>query len=366
MKNKIIYDLSTAGATRAGVYVFASNLFKALKRLDVKNEIITFNNPFSTVNKKGLFRKINSLFRLLFNELIIFKGSSEDFFFFPVPEVPFSILLWKRKYGVTIHDLYAWNNRSATTSFAQIKLKILPMIIDRAEIIFTVSEFSKNEIVECFHINENKIKVIHNGLNINFTVPTNQNSPFEILEGKRYLLNVGSLEPRKNIQFLVELFIYIKDNCVEHKDFKLVLTGGESWKINDVMEKIKTCKYKNDIHILGSIEDKDLPALYKQAQAMVFPSTAEGFGIPVIESLSQGTPVVINNNTALTEFKEYGAMVLDNYDMDVWSKVINDIVENKTKVKKENIANLKNKYNWESSAKSFFKYVSCKINEGKY
>ncbi len=362
MKNKIVYDLSIAGATRAGVYVFAFNLFKELKKSDIKKEVVAFNNPFSAVNKKGLFRKINTLLRLLFNELIIFKGSSNDFFFFPAPEVPFSILLRKRKYGVTIHDLYTWKNRSSTTFFAKLKLKIMPMMIDRAEMIFTVSEFSKNEIIECFHIGEDKIKVIPNGLNINFSMSSNQKIPFEILKDKQYLLNVGSLEPRKNIQFLIKLFIYIKDNFVEQKDLKLVLTGGESWNSSDLIHNITTCKYRNDIHILGSIDDADLPFLYRYAQAMVFPSKAEGFGIPVIESLSQRTPVVVNNNTALSEFKEYGVIVIDNYDMEVWSTVINDIVKNKTRIKKENIGNLKGKYNWESSAKSFLESISYKIN----
>ena len=348
--NRIIYDMSVAGATRAGVYVFAVNLLKALRVSNTSHEIVIFSNPFSTINKKGVFRKFTSLLRLLFNELIYFKGSGRDFYFFPSHELPFSIILTGKHYGVTIHDLYTWKNRGDTTLFAIIKLKILPFILSRAEVIFTVSRFSKDEIVEVFNIDDQKVHIIPNALNENFKNVTDRHLPYTQLDGEEYILNVGSLEPRKNISFLLEVFLYIKEHFPERRKLKLVLTGGESWKVNTLMERIRNCKFHQDIFILGNVDDNVLPSLYRNASVMVFPSKAEGFGIPVIEALSQGTPVVVNNNTALSEFAEYGATILNSFNIDEWGFTINSIITKHVRVPNNTITNILNKYDWNTSA----------------
>jgi glycosyltransferase involved in cell wall biosynthesis len=350
-KKKIIYDLSIKGATRAGAYVFALNLFNALKSLDTQSYIIAFNNPFSTVNKKGLYRKIHSLLRLLFSESIYFKGGRDDFFIFPAPEVPLSMIFSTKKYAVAIHDLYAWKNRTDTTFFARLRFKILPILISKAEMILTISEFSKKEIIEIFNVDEKKIQIVKIGLDPIYLISDTRKFLPSNLSETNYLLNVGTLEPRKNIEFLIEIFEEVRNTLHPSiNGLKLVLTGGESWNNEIIFDKINKSKYKNDIIILGSVDNSLLPSLYKNALAMVFPSKAEGFGIPVIEALSQGTPVFIQNNTALSEFSPYGTIVLDDFGVATWVDKMIDIIDKKYRVNSEYISQVKYQFNWENSA----------------
>ncbi len=320
---KLIFDMSIKGATRAGVYVFANNINKELSTQEII-PVVTFNNPFSSVGKTGFIRKLNSLLRLLYMELIYFKGGKGDIFFFPGPEVAMCFLVSKKKYIVVIHDIYSWKNQKETTLFARVKNKLLPFIAKKAHLIGTVSEFSKNELVTNFNIQPEKIFVIPNGLDIGFKT-NDAKRPIVDLVNTEYILNVGSLEPRKNIAFLIDVFENIKNS--HSRNLKLVLTGGESWSSTDIFSKISNSKYKNEIVILGNVPNESLPWLYRNAKVMVFPSKEEGFGIPVIESLSQGTPVIVHKNSALEAFDEYGATVVDNYDISQWSDLVIDILE---------------------------------------
>jgi len=322
-KNKnIIFDMSIEGATRAGVYVFAYNIQKELSK-QTKISVDTFKNPFSSIGKNGIIRKINSLLRLLYMEFIIFKGNKNDIFFFPAPEVPFLFLLFKKKYIIVIHDIFAWKNQNETTFFARLKNKLLPLIAKKAYLIGTVSEFSKMDIVTKFQIKSDKILVLANGLDNNFKSDT-EIKPLKRLANTNYILNVSSFEPRKNIIFLIDIFEYIKDKY--NNNLKLVLTGGESWSSSKIFSKIANSKYKDEILILGNIPDESLPWLYKNAKIMVFPSKEEGFGIPVIESLSQKTPVIVHKNSALEIFEDYGVIVVNNYNISLWSDMIIDVI----------------------------------------
>ncbi len=330
MKNKIIYDLSIVGATRAGAYVFAKSLHDSLKEIQ---PIFTFYNPFSSISKKGINRKINSLLRMIYMEFIVFVGNKHDIYFFPAPEVPFSVILLRRTYVVTIYDLYAWKNGKESTYFAKIKNKFLPYIAKNAKSICTISEYSKQEISSLLNIKQENIFVVNLGLDKVFIdQPKTIDDPSELITGK-YILNVGSLEPRKNIVFLIEVFEKIKEKFQENHidmDLQLVLTGSESWNNEQILHKLQNCIYKKDIVILGHVQQDDLPLLYKNASVMVFPSKAEGFGIPVIESLSQATPVIVNANTSLTFFEQYGATIMKHFDLDKWSnEIFNIIIESK-------------------------------------
>jgi len=338
--------MSIQGATKAGVYVFAKNINEEIIKID-QYPILTYNNPFSTIKQIGIKRKITSLMRLLYLECIAFFGNRNDIFFFPAPEVPFSVIFFKKRFIVTIHDLYAWKNLKETTFFASIKNKLLPIIANKAELICTVSEYSKSEIIKYLNISTDKIFVVHNGLDEVFLDKPKIN--IEVLKNKRYILNVGSLEPRKNISFLIDLFETIK-NQKNYSDLLLVLTGGESWNSNEILNKINNSVYKNDFILLGQVSQNQLPNLYKDAVAMIFPSKEEGFGIPVIESLSQGTPVLVQANSALKDFKEYGAYVMEDFNIDTWLTLITEIEKNKVRISKNNINKVIYDFSWKNSA----------------
>jgi len=223
----------------------------------------------------------------------------------------------------------------------------------------TVSDYSKREIVECLKVNPKKIFVLRNGLGSSF-VNANNVIDNEFMKKEKYILNVGSIEPRKNIKFLLEVFFTLK-KIQSNIDLKLVLTGAESWASSDVFSLIKNSEFFSDILLLGHIDDVKLPPLYRNARAMVFPSIAEGFGIPVVESLSQGTPVIVNNNTSLGCFKSYGATVLNNFDVNDWSIKLDEIIRNFSRVSERDIQNVKKSFSWKVSAKKLVQKIDMVV-----
>lgn len=343
-KQKIIYDTSVEGATRGGVYVFSRNMHERLKN-DQRASLYTFQNKFSVIGKKGIVRKLASFLRLIYLELIIFSGKKGDIFFFPAPEVPLSVLFSKRKFIVVIHDIFGWKNREEITSFARLKTKMLPLIAKKAHRVGTVSEFSRKDIATNFGIPEDKIFIVHNGLGDCYIKEPNLERLAK-LKKKRYILNVGALEPRKNIVFLIDLYDFLKKNYIEFEKLKLVLTGGESWSSESIFSRIRNSQFRDDIYILGNVDDKYLPGLYRDAELMVFPSIEEGFGIPVIESLSQGTPVVVNRNSALEMFEDYGAIVIDGFDKKVWAHEIVKVLDGFDKQLSIDIERVKSDFGW--------------------
>lgn len=345
-EKKIVVDLSIEGATRAGVYVFSMNMQKEMHRIS-NTPLLTYNNPFNAKSKKGLKRKASSMLRILYTETLVFFIKKKDIVFFPAPEVPFLVILLKKNYIVTIHDLFSWKNPKATTLVAKWRSKLLPYIARNAKLVCTVSEFSRQDISSLLNIDLNKIVVVPNGLSENFLISSDNKNNCKSNES--YILNVGSIEPRKNIIFLLEVFLLLKNK--DNNNLKLILTGSESWGSGGIFQAIKIHKFSNDIIVKGYVDDDDLPVLYKNAVALVFPSIEEGFGIPVIESLSQGTPVIVNNNTALAHFKGYGATVLDNFNADEWAIELNNIIENLTRVNERDVRNVINYFSWKKSSK---------------
>ena len=323
-KPVIIYDKSVYGATRAGAYVFSKNLLDQLRGEKESVSLKEFNNPFSSIGKKGISRKFFSILRIFYMELIVLRHSKRATYFFPAPEMPFLVILLRLKYVITIYDLYTWNSSQKTTFFARFRQKLLPLYLRNAQKIFTISEFSKKEISSKLNVNLDKIFVTHIGLSnefINYDFNKKDLLNFKTkFPYENFLLYVGSMEPRKNIPFLIDVFESLnKAKLDEGSDLiPLVLAGGEGWLRETVDFKINNSNFKSIIIELGWVTDIEKLYLYRNALVTLLPSVAEGFGIPVIESLSQKTPVIVNNNTALTEFKKIGATVIDNFEVSNW------------------------------------------------
>jgi glycosyltransferase involved in cell wall biosynthesis len=353
---KIVFDLSISGATRAGVHVFASQIVEALQRNPNSFVLVKYKNPFSTLGKTGLARKLSSIARLLFAELIVFRGRQNDIFFFPAPEVPLLVLIMNRRFIVVLHDIYSWKNPGTTTVFTRIKNKLLPYIARKAEQIGTVSEFSKEDISSHFLVEPEKIFVVANGVS-ETVIDTSHTSEIPCLLGKSFMFNVGSIEPRKNIGFLIDVFEHTK-RTGKVADLKLVLTGGESWNNELIRCRLESSEFHDEIIVLGFVTEQQLYWLYRNGKVMVFPSKEEGFGIPVIECLSQGTPVVINRNSGLSQFCNFGAIGLSDFDIETWSRLVISIIYDSRGVSAVHINSIKNHFNWDSSAKSIIEKLS--------
>jgi len=198
--------------------------------------------------------------------------------------------------------------------------------IKRADRILTISETMREEILEAFNLPEDRVTATLLG-----APPAMADLP-EGGEEKRisalgvdgpFLLHVGTLEPRKNHRFLVKVMERLK-----WFDGKLVLCGMKGWQVEPILEAIEQSPCADRIVHLDYVSDEDLVALYRRAEALVFPSLYEGFGLPPIEAMRQGCPVISSDGGSLPEVVGEAGIVLPTDDAERWAIEIERLLGN--------------------------------------
>jgi len=218
---------------------------------------------------------------------------------------------------ITIHDLtpFLFPKQYPTYSVILHKL-LLPKTTRNADRIITISICSKRDIIKYLKVPENKIDVIYRASGKQF-IPLGEK---EVRERRRkcdldfpFILYVGVLHPRKNIPRLIEAYHQVKKTGVAHK---LVIGGKKLFKYTDIFEIIARLNLERDVVFTGYVPDEDLPGLYNAADLFVFPSLYEGFGIPPLEAMACGTPVITSNTSSLPEVVGDVEIMVDPYDVD--------------------------------------------------
>lgn len=204
----------------------------------------------------------------------------------------------------TIHDICFehYHNIFTKREFLCQKL-LIPYAAKHSQYIFTVSEHAKNDIIEHYHIPDEKVVVTYNAVNGNFRILNEMELEEEKLRkqfsigNSAIILSVGNLQPRKNLPRLIKAFVTYKAKT--HKDIKLVIVGKKAWMYNEI---IKAAMESSDAIIFTDyVENKDLVRLYNAAECFIYPSFFEGFGIPPLEAMACGTPVAVAAATSLPE-----------------------------------------------------------------
>ncbi|MFY8090568.1 MAG: glycosyltransferase family 4 protein [Chitinophagaceae bacterium] len=177
-----------------------------------------------------------------------------------------------------------------------------PLFIKKATAIATVSEFSKQDIITQYKTKANKISVIYSAAKP-FFIPLSwedkQQTQDSYANGFQYFLFVGGVHPRKNVMGLLKAFSIFKK--WQQSNFKLLIAGRLAWQFNDVVEKLKTYKYKDDVVLLDYVEEKQLARLVASAYAIIYPSFFEGFGVPIIEAMQSKTSIITSNVSSMPE-----------------------------------------------------------------
>ena len=192
-----------------------------------------------------------------------------------------------------------------------------PKFIRKAKTVATVSQFSKNDIVNQYKTDPDKIAVIYNGVKDVFrptTFDVQQTVKDQYTEGSEYFLYTGAIHPRKNLVNLLKAFSIFKRRM--QSSLKLVLAGRIGWKADEFLTLLKTYKYKDDVILTGYLEENRLAAITAAAYAMVYPSYYEGFGVPVLEAMKCGVPVLTSGNSAMQEISEGAALFFDPGNVD--------------------------------------------------
>lgn len=214
---------------------------------------------------------------------------------------------------LTMHDLVSYELPETMNTYNRIINKLLiPSSINKADVIIAVSHSTKEGILKYFgrKIDAARVKVIYeDGKYI--PVSTEQERTYfqnnsEIKAGS-YLLYLGTLEPRKNIETLIKAFEILR----EKRDIRLVLCGKIGWKAEAINNAIVKSKYNKDITYLSYVSDMDKYILMKNCFTFVFPSLYEGFGLPVVEAMKQGAVVVVSDNSSLRELVDLDELKFD-------------------------------------------------------
>lgn len=224
--------------------------------------------------------------------------------------------------------------------------------IKKAAKIIAVSESTKKDIIKFYDVDKNKIAVVHNGYDKNRfhkQVKPNKSVLSSLgVSSDKYLLYVGTIQPRKNVLKLVQAFHILKKNN-EYKG-KLVIAGNPGWMSDKIIKGIRSSEYINDIIISGYVAQNDLPTLYKSADAFILPSLYEGFGIPILESMACGTPVAVSNNSSLPEVVGNAGELFDPNDPQDISKAILKVLKNPRSYTQKGYKLITN-FSWEKTAK---------------
>lgn len=261
-----------------------------------------YTNIKSNVLRKGIFLPF-SMRRL---KMDLFHGLDHI-------GIPFLYQDKRCKYVVTIHDLITRIYPSKfTKKHRLVQNTLLPHILRKADRIIAVSNSTKNDIIKFYPEYAHKIKVIYEGVESQFFPRSNQEIEKTLDKYNvdfRYILFLGTVEPRKNIIRVVDAFIQLKqEGNIEQK---LVITGRKGWLYKDIIEKINKTPFSQDIIFTDFVDDEDLPFLYSGAEIFLYPSLYEGFGLPVLEAMSCGSPVITSNLSSLPEVAGDAAILVD-------------------------------------------------------
>ena len=235
--------------------------------------------------------------------------------------------------------------------------KFTPLYAKKAARIITVSQFSKDDIVKHYHTDPKKIDVAHNGANELYIVLHEEEKVItrqNFAGGKNYFVYVGSVHPRKNVKNLLLAFDLLKkENATDHK---LVIVGRMAWKTDETQEVYDNMQFKDDVIFTGHLQLNDLTRIVASADAFVFPSLFEGFGIPVLEARACGVPVITSDRTSLPEVAGDKAMYFNPDDINDIKNAMEEFLFNRTKYLPTtiDIQNVKQEFNWDRSANIIF------------
>ncbi|CAN5137445.1 glycosyltransferase family 1 protein [soil metagenome] len=257
---------------------------------------------------------------------------------------------------VTVHDLaFIHNPKWFSKKFYYYYKFLIPKILTQSIQIFTVSNFSKSELVKIYKISPDKITVVYNAISHDFLEKKGN-----LLRNNfnKYILGVSSLEPRKNIKTLINSFEELAE-----PNLSLVLVGKENPEVfsDNNFERYKS--YKEKIHFTGYVSDEELVRLYSHAELFVYPSLYEGFGLPPLEAMASGCPVLVSNTTSMPEICGDAALYFDpNNGKELSSLILNVLNVNelrKTLIEKG--ADRVKKFSWSASADAIINSIK-KIN----
>jgi glycosyltransferase involved in cell wall biosynthesis len=246
----------------------------------------------------------------------------------PTGVAPFAFGAGGPRTAATIYDTAPWvYPRQSTVLLRAIYRHWLPRVLPCLDTVMTVSQASKADIVHYMNIATEKVHVAYAGVSPDYRPVPNEKvaktrARYSLPEG--YILFVGSIEEqRKNLRRLLQAYALLREAGATPP---LVIVGARKWKYKRIIEKVSSINPEQHVILTGYVPEPDLPALYAGASVFVFPSLYEGFGLPPLEAMACGTPVVCSNASSLPEVVGDAAMTVDPYDVEALADAIRQVL----------------------------------------
>ncbi|MGR3292445.1 MAG: glycosyltransferase [Candidatus Scalindua sp.] len=319
-------NASKAFDVHTGVGRYTSNLCRSILKIGSKNDYYFYapgrmGNTMMTdiggthLEKAGAFIQNNTL-RILWEQIVLPIYSRKNRLdLFHYTDHALSLFQRTRPTIITVHDIAYVRFPDLLNKSRQIyKKRILKFSIEKADIIVACSFSTKRDIIEYYGIKKEKIKVVHLGVESRFC-PISNVEEYRVKNKlpSKIILNVGTLEPRKNVVSLIKAFKKLREKGFE--DYKLVIAGDKGWLYKQIFEEVEDSDLKKEILFLGVVSDGDLPMLYNCADIFVYPSLYEGFGLPPLEAMACGIPVITSNTSSLPEVIGDAGIMVDPTDV---------------------------------------------------
>lgn len=342
---RIGFEAKRAFHNKTGLGNYSRDLIRILSKFYPKNTYYLFNPKKSkesllTVNNENVFEITPPNFFLSFfknywrqfavtkeikqNNIQIFHGLSG--------ELPFGLMKYKIKSVVTIHDLIFIRYPELYSYFdRKIHYYKFKKAAKNADLIIAISEQTKQDIVDFLKIDSSKIRVVYQGCHDSFKVHYSDECKKGVLDkyniSNKYILNVGTIEERKNALIIVKALNKVDINI------DLVLIGKQKKYAKEIHDYIKEHHLEHRVHFLQGVTQEELAILYQKASVFVYPSIFEGFGIPIIEALFSKVPVITSNSGVFPEAGGPNSYYINPLDENALSETVKWIFLNPDEVR---------------------------------
>lgn len=360
---KICIDARSANMySGTGIGTYTENLVKNIIATDKNNKYTLFwcGENYETLKNRNskiiLTGEKNNSFWLKSYIPNLINNSNYDIFHITQNGIDLPDIYGDIKIVTTVHDLIPYTMpETVGKKYKKKFLSQMPFILDKSDAIITVSQYSKNDIIKYFDIDPNKIFVTYLATDIIF-------KPIDIRYCKNYIrgkynitndfiLYLGGFSQRKNVAGLINAYAKVKDSL---ENIKLVIIGVPREEHNTLSKIISKHKLENDVVFTGFVPSNELPYFYNAALTFVYPSFYEGFGLPPLECMSCGTPVITSNVTSIPEIVKGCAITINPSDIDDLAAAIFEVLTDNDLYNMLilNGLNRSKKFSWEATAKN--------------
>lgn len=372
---RIGIDIQPLMGDRSGVGQYTFNMISALARTDTKNQykLMLFRFFTRPIDKLPINLPANFSYGIIkvlpgrvFAKLLnwnllppvdLFLG--RRVYIFP------NFVCWPLLFSksvVVIYDLsFVLHPQFTSPKNLRFLLRNVPKAVRRAAHIVTISENSKKELVDYYKVSPQRVSVVNPAVSHEVFKP--QKSPAQRATLAKYkikqpyILSVCTLEPRKNLTGVLNAFSQLPDEI--KNSHALVLVGGKGWLDEELQAKFDELSKKYSVIKTGYAPDEDLPALYSGARVFAYPSFYEGFGMPPLEAMACGTPVITSNNSSLPEVVGEAGIMVDAHDTKELTKQIERVLSDEklaSQMSKKGLEQAK-KFDWDKSARKLIEVI---------